>query len=255
MNPIRKNLKEGAPAIGGWIWYPNNLAAETMARAGLPWAVLDAQHAGVNWDNLLPTIQALELGGATALVRIGWVDEAMIMRALDLGAVGIIVPMISTADEARRMARAMRYPPDGIRSFGATRAKYPTTGAANADVLGLAMIETAEGLANVDAIAATPGIDGLFIGFADLALSMGLPLPGPGDQPKELVAAFDAIVAAADRHGKFVGTLAFSEAQLDWYLSRGFRFMVLNSDRGYLTKGVAADLKVAADAIAKHRKG
>jgi 4-hydroxy-2-oxoheptanedioate aldolase len=116
------------------------------------------------------------------------------------------------------------------------------------------MIETAEGLENVDGIAATPGIDGLFIGFADLALSMGMALPGPGDRPPELVAAFDKIVEAAERHGKFVGTLAFSEAQLDWYLARGFRFMVLNSDRGYLTKGVAADLAVAKAAIEKHRK-
>lgn len=254
MNPIRKNLSEGLPAIGGWIWYPNGLAAETMARAGLPWAVLDAQHAGATWDNLAPTIQALELGGCAAAVRIGWIDEAMIMRALDLGAVAVIVPMVSTAGDAARVARAMRYPPLGIRSFGATRVKYPSTDEANRDVMALAMIETAEGLENVAAIAATPGIDGLFVGFADLALSMGLPLPGPGDRHPGLVAAFDTIVGAARRHGKFVGTLAFSEDQLDWYLGRGFRFMVLNSDRGYLTKGVASDLVTAKAAIEKYRQ-
>jgi 4-hydroxy-2-oxoheptanedioate aldolase len=253
MNPIRKNLSEGAPAIGGWIWYPNGLAAEVVARAGLPWAVLDAQHAGANWDNLAPTIQALELGGCAAVVRVGWIDEAMIMRALDLGAVAVIVPMVSTAADAARVAQAMRYPPEGIRSFGATRVKYATTEAANRDVLALPMIETAEGLKNVDAIAATAGIDGLFVGFADLALSMGLPLPGPSDRHPDLVAAFDAIVAAARRHGKFVGTLAFSESQLDSYLERGFRFLVLNSDRSYLTKGVATDLAIAKAAIEKWR--
>lgn len=254
MNPIRKNFAEGAPAIGGWIWYPNPLAAETMARAGLPWAVIDIQHAAATWDNLLPTIQALELGGCSALVRVGWIDEAAIMRALDLGAVGVIVPMISTAADAQRMAAALRYPPQGIRSFGATRVKYATPEEANRDVLGLAMIETKEGLENVEAIAATPGIDGLFVGFADLALSMGHPLPGPGEPRPELAAAFDRVVAAARRNDKFVGTLAFSDAQLDWYLSRGFRFMTLNSDRTYLTKGVAADLATAKTAIAKHRR-
>ncbi len=254
MNPVRKSFSAGLPAIGGWVWYPNSLACETLARAGLPWVVIDIQHGGATWDSLLPAIQALDLGGCATIIRIGWIDETMIMRALDLGAVGVIVPMVSTADDARRMAAALRYPPEGIRSFGATRVKYATTDDANRDVLALAMIETKEGLDNIEEIAATPGVDGLFVGPADLALSMGLDLPGPGEPHPKLVEAYDRIVAAARRNGRFVGTLSFSEAQLDWFLARGFRFMTLGSDRAYLTKGVAADLKTAQAAAAKFKE-
>lgn len=253
MNPVLKSLGEGQPAIGGWMWYPNTLLAEVLGKTGIPFFVIDAQHGGAGWETLMGAIQALDLGGAAAIVRTGWIDEAMIMRALDLGALGVIVPMVSTAADARRMAAALRYPPEGSRSYGATRPRHASPAEANRDVIGLAMIETAEGLENVEEIAATPGVDGLFVGPADLALSLGLGLPGPGEPHPQLAEAYDRIVAAAKRHNRFVGTLAFSEVQLHAFLDRGFRFMTLGSDRAWLAKGAAADLAVAKAAAAKYQ--
>ena len=255
MNPIRSALESGAPAFGAWIWYPHPMSAELIAKAGFKWAVLDAQHGGSNWDNLLESIQAFELGGAATVVRIGWIDEAQIMRALDLGAAGVIVPMVSTADDAKRVARAMRYPPEGVRSYGATRMKYATTEEANRDVVALAMIETAEGLENVEAIAATGGIDALFVGPVDLALSIGLGINAPNEKHPKLLEAYDRVVAAARKHGKFVGTLAFSQELLEWWLERGFRFLTIHSDRTYLTRGATADVALAKKMTEKYTIG
>ena len=174
------------------------------------------------------------------------------MRALDLGAVGVIVPMVNTPDDARRVARALRYPPEGIRSFGATRVKHATPDEANRDVMALAMIETAEGLENVEAIAGTPGIDGLFIGPVDLALSMGLGVNAANDKHPKLLEAYDRTVAAATAHGKFVGTLAFSPELLEWWLERGVRFLTIHSDRTYLTRGATADVALAKKMTEKY---
>jgi 4-hydroxy-2-oxoheptanedioate aldolase len=185
-------------------------------------------------------IQALQLGGTPAVVRVPWTDAATIMRVLDFGATGVIVPMVNTAEEARLAASAMRYPPDGIRSFGPTRGGYATPSEANQDVVLLVMIETAEALERVDEIAATPGVDGLFLGPVDLGLSLGQPLDWTGSD-SVVAEATDKVVAAAARAGRFVGTVSFGPDNARDLVKRGIRFLTVGADMGYIRAGVTQD--------------
>jgi 4-hydroxy-2-oxoheptanedioate aldolase len=240
MNRIRQALTEGRVSFGAWSTLPGSLAAELMGGAGFDWVIIDAQHGGVTNADLLPMIQALQLGGASAVVRVPWTDAATIMRVLDFGAAGVIVPMVNTPQEASLAASAMRYPPDGIRSFGPTRGGYPSTSAANEDVVLLVMIETAEALAQVDQIAATPGVDGLFLGPVDLGLSLGQPLDWTGTDPV-VAEATDKVIGAAARAGRFVGTVSFGADHAKDLVQRGVRFLTLGADIGYIRAGAAQD--------------
>jgi 4-hydroxy-2-oxoheptanedioate aldolase len=240
MNRIREALAGGRTSFGAWSTLPGSLAAEMMGRAGFDWVIIDAQHGGLTTSDLLPMIQALQLGGTPAVVRVPWTDAATIMRVLDFGATGVIVPMVNTAEEARLAASAMRYPPDGIRSFGPTRGGYATPSEANQDVVLLVMIETAEALQRVDEIAATPGVDGLFLGPVDLGLSLGRPLDWTGSDAV-VAEATDKVVAAAARAGRFVGTVSFGPDNARDLVRRGIRFLTIGADMGYIRAGVTQD--------------
>jgi 4-hydroxy-2-oxoheptanedioate aldolase len=245
MNRIRQAQAEGRPSFGGWSVLPGSLPAELMGRAGFDWVIIDTQHGGVVPGDLIPMIQALELGGTAPVVRVPWMDPPTIMRVLDFGARGVIVPMVETAADARAAAAAMRYPPRGMRSFGPTRAAYGSPADANDDVVLLPMIETVLGLENVEEIASTPGVDGLFIGPVDLGLSMGLPLDWTGSSPGVLDAV-DRVVAACARTGRFAGTVSSSADHALDLLRRGVSFITLGADVGYLMAGVARDSAVLA---------
>lgn len=239
MNEIREAVA-GRPALGSWISIADSTAAEVMGKAGYDFIILDTQHGGIFWDDLLAVIQALDLGGTRALIRTGWNDPAQIMRALDLGALGVVVPMVSTAEEARSAAAATRYPPHGIRSFGPIRNYYAASSTAAPEPLCFVMIETAEALANLDAIAATPGVDGLFIGPVDLALSLDL---GPAlTMPEPVIAATRDVVAACRRHNKIPGCAALGLENAKMLAGLGLQFLAIGSDIGLLRRGAASDL-------------
>jgi 4-hydroxy-2-oxoheptanedioate aldolase len=246
MNPIRRALADGRPALGGWYSQPSAIGAELYGKAGFDWVVLDAQHGPLGLDSMIPIVQALALGGTGVVVRVAWNDQAMIMRALDIGAIGVIVPMVSNEEDARRAAAATRYPPRGVRSFGPVRAAYGATDAANDDVVCLVMIETQEGLDQVEAIAATPGVDGLFIGPVDLGLSLGAGADLSGGHPL-VRKATDTIIAAADRHGIVAGTLSFARQQAEDLLGRGIRFLTVGSDTMHVMAGARSDLAMIAE--------
>lgn len=241
MNKIREIIKAGSPTFGAFQSLPSALVSEALGMAGLDWTCVDLQHGGADWHSLLQVIYGAEAGGIAPLVRVPWCDPAQIMRALDLGAVGVIVPMVSTPQEAKIAADACRYAPAGMRSIGPTRAPITATYIpdADADVLCLPMIETAEGLANVEAIAATPGVDGLFLGPGDLALSLGLQLsmaPGP-----EILDAVDRVVAACRRHSLIPGTIGFDDATIELLLLRGMRLIGMANDKRYVLEGASRD--------------
>jgi 4-hydroxy-2-oxoheptanedioate aldolase len=241
VNRIRQALTEGRVSFGAWSTLAGSLAAELLGGAGFDWVIIDAQHGGLTISDLLPMIQALQLGGTAPVVRVPWTDAATIMRVLDFGAAGVIVPMVSTPEEASLAAAAMRYPPAGIRSFGPTRGGFASTSAANDEVVLLVMIETAEGLERVDEIVATPGVDGLFLGPVDLGLSLGQPLDWTGTN-SVVAEATDKVVAAATRAGRFVGTVSFGADQARDLVRRGIRFLTLGADAGYLRAGIAQDV-------------
>lgn len=242
MDKIRNALVTGTPSVGAWIAIADSVATEVLGKAGYDWAILDTQHGGITWDNLLPLLQALEFGGTAGLVRVGWNDQMQIMRALDLGAAGVIVPLVSTPAQALSAAQAMRYPPHGIRSFGPVR-NYYDTGADKGALLCFVMIETAEALENLDAIAATPGVDGLFLGPVDLALSLGLGLALT--MPEAVLAAMGEVIAACRQHGKIAGAAALGLANAKALAAIGANFLTISSDIGLLRRGAAADLEQA----------
>jgi 4-hydroxy-2-oxoheptanedioate aldolase len=247
MNSLRQAIDEGRPTFGGWIILPGSMGAEAMGSAGFDWVIADMQHGGITVHDLVPIFQGLGLGGTLPIVRVPWTDAPTIMRVLDFGAAGVIVPMVNTPEEAAIAASAVRYPPDGVRSFGRTRGPAATIAEANADVVLMVMIETTEALGNVDAIAATPGVDGLFVGPVDLGLSLGLPLDFTGSSPG-VREAMDTIIAAARRAGRFVGTVSSSAEHAQNLVERGATFVSLGADAGYLRAGATKD-RAAMDAI------
>ena len=249
MGKVRAALAAGQPSYGSWVILDSQIAAEVMGRAGFDWLILDGQHGAVNAGNMLPLIQAAELGGTAAIVRVAWNDESQIMRALDLGAYGVIVPMVSTAEDARRAAAACRYPPHGIRSFGKVRSYYGPSGAGAPEPLCLVMIETMEALQNLDAIAATPGVDGLFVGPVDLAISLG---QGPAmTMTPEVLAAIGDVIALCRKHGKISGSATLGAENARALVELGLTFVPLGADAGFVRRGAAAELATAQGWAAK----
>lgn len=240
MDKIRTAAAEGRATWGSWVTIGDTLSAELMGRAGFDWLILDGQHGGVNAGNMLPLLQAAALGGTPALVRVTWNDPSQIMRALDLGAAGVVVPMISTAAQAHAAMQSVRYPPAGIRSYGRVRNYYGPAEEGEMEPLCFVMIETAEALENLDAIAATPGIDGFFIGPVDLAISMGFgPTMSP---PAEVMQAIGRIADAAKRAGIICGAATLGPDNAKAVLDMGVGFLTLGSDAGFLRRGAAEEV-------------
>ncbi len=226
------------------------IVAELTAREGFAAVVLDIQH-GL-WDTaaIVTGIGAVHHGGAAPAVRVPVGDFAFVSRALDMGADAIIAPMINSADDARQFAAAAKYPPLGERSWGPARAMALQGRAvstdylreANGGTLTMAMIETRTALDNLEAIAATPGIDALFVGPYDLstALSGG---KAQDIQAPEVEREIDRICAAAQKAGKVPGIYCRDAERALAMAKRGFRFITIGSDLGILREGAAAVLK------------
>ena len=189
-NRIKQMWRENKCVSLGWLSVPNGFTAEVMARQGFDALCVDMQHGLTDFSDLWPMLQAISQTDTVPVVRVPWNEPAIIMRALDAGAYGIIVPLINTAEEAAAAVAACRYPPVGMRSSGPLRAalyggaNYQAE--ANGEIVVLGMIETKEGLANLDAICATPGLDAVYIGPADLSYALGLAPRGDNPEPVHL---------------------------------------------------------------------
>ena len=214
-DPVRARWSAGEVAIAAWLLLEGPTSAEIVGAAGFDAAVIDLQHGHATLDDLPHLVAAIERTTAVPFIRASWNAPAELMRALDSGVRGVICPMVGSRTEAEAFVAACRYPPAGTRSYGPLRAAFgqgrEQTAAADAAVLLFAMIETADGLANVDAIAATPGLDGLFVGPTDLSLAMGLETFADLTDPA-LLAMLDTIVDTATGHGIEPGVHAPSPA-------------------------------------------
>lgn len=252
-NKIKQLWRDGQPVSMGWLLVGHSLMAETMAGLGFDALCIDMQHGTTELSNLLPLLQAVALTDTSPVVRVAWNDPVAIMKSLDLGAYSIIVPMVNTADDAARAVAACRYPPVGMRSWGPMRpAQYwgaDYLNRINAEVLVIAMIETKEGLENLDAICATPGLDAVYIGPADLSFALGLPPQSDSTNPLHL-AACDRIKDAAHRHGIKACLHCSSAAFAADAVKRGFDLVMVTSDVGSLTAGVRAELADFKTALA-----
>lgn len=244
-NKIKQLWREGKPVSMGWLLIGHSLMAETMAGLGFDALCVDMQHGTTELSSLLPLLQAVSQTDTSPVVRVAWNDPVAIMKSLDLGAYSIIVPMVNTAEDAARAVAACRYPPVGMRSWGPIRpAQYwgaDYLARINEEVLVMAMIETKEGLDNLEAICATPGLDAVYIGPSDLSFALGLPPKADNTHPLHL-AACDQIKDAAHRHGIKACLHCASAAFAADAVKRGFDLVMLASDVGALTAGVRTQL-------------
>ncbi len=253
INTALQAWRKGQRTIGCWLSLGNAYSAEFMANLGFDWLCIDMQHGMAGPEDLKHMLPAICTTSVTPLVRVPWNDPAVIMKALDAGAYGVIVPMINSRQEALKAVAACRYPPDGLRSFGPIRAAlYAGNGyaqEANRQIACIAMIETRQALENLEDIVATPGLDGVYIGPADLALALGLAPDGDNTDPVH-EAAVNKIFEAARAHGLAVGIHTWSAAFTKRYLAQGFNFVTLGSDIGFMAKMAISDLSAAREAIA-----
>jgi 4-hydroxy-2-oxoheptanedioate aldolase len=253
VNRLKELWATGRPVINGWCSLPDAFGAELMANMGWDAVTIDTQHGVIGYAQMLAMLHAVSTTPVVPLVRVSWNQPGEIMRALDAGAYGVICPMINDATEAARFVQACRYPPEGYRSSGPTRAAIyggaDYHAKANDEVLAFAMIETAAGLANVEAICATPGLDGIYIGPSDLSLATGGP-PGQDQTAPELLARFDQVLACCEAHGLRAGVHTNSPAYSKAMIERGFDLVTVGSDMRYLLSGrrEAAEMRAWLDA-------
>lgn len=229
-NALRTRLQEGDAAVGAWCVTPSAFTAEVLATSGFDYVCIDLQHGLTSLDTVWQLLIAVGRTATPPVVRVPANDAAAIGKVLDAGAMGVIVPLVNTPADAARAAAACRYPPDGVRSWGPVRSAEFLPGgpdAVNTEVLCFVMIETAEGLANADAICATPGVDGIYIGPADLGVSFGIT---PGTTSPEHAAAVETIRLACERHRVVPGIHTSGGDDARARLAEGFRFCSLATD-------------------------
>ncbi|MGO4395658.1 aldolase/citrate lyase family protein [Variovorax sp. M-6] len=259
-NPFKQALVEKRAQIGLWLGLADAYSAEICAGAGFDWLLIDGEHSPNGLASVLQQAQAIAAyPGANAVARVplghGDAGAALIKQYLDLGVQTLLVPMVDTAEQAQALVRAMRYPPQGIRGMGGARASgwgrfanYPKE--ANDRVCLLVQAESREALANLDAIAAVEGVDGIFIGPADLSASMGH-VGNSGHA--EVQAAIEDAIARINRAGKAAGILTPDETLAKKYLELGALFVAVGLDTNLLvrhTSALAARFKGVAKAPA-----
>jgi 4-hydroxy-2-oxoheptanedioate aldolase len=244
-NRVASALRASRPVLSGWLTVGHPLLAEAMAHAGYDAVTVDLQHGAVSDGELIAVLQALSTTDVTPLVRVAWNDPARLMKALDLGAYGVIVPMVEGPDDVRAALRAVRYPPAGVRSYGPTRAAFyggPDYAAhANEQIVLGVMIETRAALERIDEVLAVPGLDLAFVGPADLSQALGGP-PGADWEDGPVPDALERILDASRRHGVPAGIFCKSADYAARMLERGFRFVTADSDVGLLRRGASAAL-------------
>lgn len=253
LNPLRALKAEGRPIVNAWLSIGSPFAAENIAHQGFDAATIDCQHGMIGFDTALAMLHALSSTPATPMVRPSRLDPAEIMRYLDAGSYGIICPMISSADDAMQLVSACRYPPAGSRSFGPARGLLyggsDYRHGANEAIIVLAMIETLEGLGNLEAILAVPGLDGIYVGPNDLSLAMGHdPTNEPAAGP--VADAIGQIAARTRATGKIAGIFCSDGLAAARRVAEGFDFVTPGNDAALLRRTMASEVQRAREAHA-----
>lgn len=243
---LHRLWSEGRTALSAWLSIPSAWTAELISRLGFDVVTIDMQHGLIDFQTALGMLQGIGNTAAVPMVRLPWNDPAIAMKMLDAGALGIICPMVNTGAEAARFVRACHYPPLGIRSFGPTRAAFSAGEdyfqRANERVLTFAQIETQEAIDNIEAIAATEGLSGLYVGPYDLSLSMGCRKLADL-QDERLHGAIEKVVEAGKKYDRQLAVFAPSPEGAGQLSRMGFRLMAHGSDSGFLNKIMEAELQ------------
>lgn len=239
-NRLRQLWADDRAAVNGWLAIPDGFAAETMAHQGWDTLTIDLQHGVVDYQAMLPMLQAISTTATTPLVRVPWLEPGILMKTLDAGAYGVICPMVNTADDAAKLVAWTSYAPRGTRSFGPIRAllyagaDYPLH--ADRTIVRFAMIETAQALDNLDAILSVEGLDAVYVGPGDLSLSLGCK-PSFDDVEPPVQQAIDHILDRARAHGLVAGIHNGTPEAALARIAKGFRFVTVSSDARLIAAG------------------
>ncbi len=247
VNPLLERWAAGGAVYSAWVTSGEPLIAGFLAGCGFDEVLVDLQHGAVEIGHLPGAFGAIEARGVAPAARVPVNDATLIGRVLDLGALSVMVPLVETPEQAAAAVAACRFPPLGRRSMGPIRAMTAMGSARPADlnqVACIVQVETALGLRNVDAIAATPGLTGIFIGPSDLAISLGLDEEDPAVQPQR-AAAHATILAAAQRRGIVAGIITNDGTEAAAYLEQGFRLVALTADIALIMQGGTRELAAA----------
>jgi 4-hydroxy-2-oxoheptanedioate aldolase len=249
-NPLKSAWATGRTAFGLWMTVPGSIGAEIFAGTGVDYVCVDQQHGVIDYDSMVPMFQAIRAAETAPITRVLSNDPFLIMKALDAGAWGVIVPLINDAEDAARAVSACRYPPQGIRSYGPVRAAG-VIGSRDPEELGgevvcLVMVETRQALERVDEIAGTSDLDGIYIGPSDLALSLGL-TPGLDIKEGEHAEAVTRIREACHRNGIAAGIHAPSGEWARKHAEAGFDMVTVATDATLLRAAALRELAVARD--------
>jgi 2-keto-3-deoxy-L-rhamnonate aldolase RhmA len=246
-NALKRKLKSGKVSIGTWISIGHPDVAEILAGVGFDWLLFDMEHAPLTFETMHQMMQAMGGSETAPLVRVARNDSHLIGQALDGGAHGVMVPLVNTAEEARRAVAACKYPPEGVRGMGPRRASdygrrfddYMRR--ANREVIVIVQIETPEAVENIDAIVSVKGVDVAAIGPGDLSKTMGCFENRQSN--KEYQQALDRVVRSCKRHG-VVASMAYvtQPEQVRESIRRGFRFIGLGEDDVFLSEAATAAL-------------
>ena len=257
MNLLKEALLEKRVTLGSWIQLGHPGIAEILANVGFEWIVVDCEHTDIDVAEFTSIARAMHGRGAVPLVRVRENDTLTIRQMLDVGAEGVIVPLVNNAEEARNAVKAVKYPPEGIRGFAFSRAndygaqfsEYVSN--ANKNTVVLVMIESKEAVKNIDSILAVDGIDGVFMGPYDLSGSYGV--VGETSHPL-LLSAYRSVVKAAEKAGKTAGihVVIPKKETIIRAINDGFEFIALGMDDVYLDQGSRDALKTAKEALAKY---
>ena len=242
-NAFKRALRTGKPQIGLWSSLSSNYTVEVIAGAGFDWILLDTEHSPSDLENLLTQLQAAAPYPTHPVVRVPWNDMVTIKRVLDIGALSLLIPYVSTPEEAKSAVANCRYPPAGVRGIASTtrasrfgRVKdYAKR--ANEEVCVLVQVETQAALGNIEAICAVDGVDGVFIGPGDLHASFGY--PGEVANPK-IKPIMDDAIRRIRKAGKAPGILTSNEADAKHWLECGTLFCAVGADVGILARGADA---------------
>jgi 4-hydroxy-2-oxoheptanedioate aldolase len=250
---FKKALRSGKPKLGLFLNSHSPTVAEQLAHSGYDWLLVDSQHGPMGYEKLSAMLCGVSSGGAKSMVRVGgYSDRPGIQQSLDLGADGVLVPYINTADEARQAVSCTRYPTAGTRSVYFPQRSMNKdgllgyAGAANINTIVALQVETADCIKNIDEIAAVPGVDLLFLGQNDLCMSMGLyekyEFPHMYTSP-ELGAATEKLIAAARKNNVILGLFLFGTSRVGEFLDKGFTFISIGNDLHHVLTQAGAYVK------------
>lgn len=259
---FKQQLRDGVPKFGLFINSHSPTVAEQLAHSGYDWLLVDTQHGPMGFEKLSAMIAAVGSGGAKSMVRVaGFGDRGGIQQALDLGADGVLIPYINSAEEARQAVSCARYPTAGTRSVYFPQRSTNKAGLlgyvgnANKNIIVALQVETASCIENIDEIAAVPGVDMLFLGQNDLCMSMGLyekyQFPLMYTSP-ELQGATDKLIKAAQANKTILGLFLFGTDRVGEFLDKGFTFISIGNDLHHVLTQASAYVQ-KMEAIAKEK--